>query len=244
MELDLSEVGGRIRRALKVKGYTPAEVASLTGASRATVSQWFKGRNLTLNALEKLSGQLDISLNWIVFGLGDLSRASSLQITEKEEALLTITRHMENDVAPVISELFKSVARYNSGLTNIANQSRADQMFELARIARVCFLTDGTIVDANPFFRSTFGVEEQVPGDYKVNCLDLVDVVYRPHLKRMTEEVKAVGRSGYVYLQFLHFRKCGEIPVICKSSLTTWGNKLAFELLLKPVEHELAPKLF
>lgn len=218
-------------------------MASLTGASRASVSQWFKGRNLTLKTLESISEQLDISLNWMVFGLGDVSRVSSLRITEKEEALLTITQHMENDVAPVISQLFKSVARYNSGLTNIANQSRADQMFELARIARVCFLTDGTIVDANAFFRSTFGVEEQVSGSYSVNCLDIVDVVYRPHLKRMTEEAKALGRSSYVYLQFLHFRTCGEIPVICKSSLTTWGNKLAFELLLKPVEHELAPKL-
>lgn len=208
----------------------------MTGASRATVSQWFKGRNLTLKTLWKLSDQLDISLNWMVFGLGDICRVSSLEITDKEEALITITRHMENDVAPVISQLFKSVGRYNSGLTNIANQSRADEIFELAHIGRVSFLADGTIIDTNAFFRSVFGVDEQLPGSYTVRCSDLVDVVYRPQLNRMMEEVKALGRSSYVYLRCLHYRECRVVPVICKSSLTTWGGKLAFESLLKPVD--------
>lgn len=238
MDIDLLKIGNRVREALATKGVTSAEAAEMLEVSRATVSQWYKGRNLTLRTLWMLSSRLNLSLNWLVYGFGDMDRVSSLEITEKEEALLTITRHMENDVAPVISMLFKSIARYNSGLTNIENQSGADRIFELAKIARVTFLLDGGIADSSAYFRELVGLPEEDESAAGLNCMDLFVPQYRPQLKKMMEEVKAVGRSGYIYYELKHHVSRERIPVISKSSLTTRGTRLAFELLLKPVSHE------
>lgn len=240
MDIDLLKIGSRVREALAAKGVTSAEAAERLGVSRATVSQWYKGRNLTLRTLWKLSSELNVSLNWMVYAMGGRDRVSSLEITEKEEALLTITRHMENDVAPIITMLFNSVARYNSGLTNVENQSGADRIFELAKIARVTFLLDGTISDASAYFRELVGLpsQNQEKSGEGLNCMDLVVPRYRTQIKKMMEEVKSVGRSDYIYYELKHSTSGERIPVISKSSLTTRGTQLAFELLLKPVSYE------
>lgn len=67
--LDLVARGGRLRTALKYRGYTISMLANQTGISYSTLSKFLAGKqDMHLDDLQKISSALGVSTGWIGWG--------------------------------------------------------------------------------------------------------------------------------------------------------------------------------
>lgn len=61
-------IGGTIKKALKERGVTPAEVADICGVTRGAVSNWFSTGRINKENLVKVAGILQVTVEELVSG--------------------------------------------------------------------------------------------------------------------------------------------------------------------------------
>lgn len=90
---DLDTLGGRLSRARDAVGMTTAQLARRLGVQTATLQAWESDRSQPrANRLSMLAGVLNVSLSWLLYGVGtapvdedlrdETVRAISAQLTE------------------------------------------------------------------------------------------------------------------------------------------------------------------
>lgn len=68
---DLDTLGGRLSRARDAIGLTPAQLARRLGVQTATLQAWENDRSQPrANRLSMLAGVLNVSLSWLLHGVG------------------------------------------------------------------------------------------------------------------------------------------------------------------------------
>lgn len=90
---DLDTIGGRISRAREASGLSAKELAWRLGVKVATVHAWESDRSQpSSHRLSTLAGLLQVSLSWIVHGIGigpsdDLAGETSREMTAQLDQL-------------------------------------------------------------------------------------------------------------------------------------------------------------
>jgi len=64
-------IAQRIKQARENKGISKAELARRVAVSRASVSMWEDGKNVSSSNILKIAGVLDVAPEWIQYGVGE-----------------------------------------------------------------------------------------------------------------------------------------------------------------------------
>ena len=110
---DMDTVGGRISRAREACGLSVRQLAWRLGVKIATVSAWESDRSQpSSHRLANLAGLLNVSLSWIVHGVGiGLPKALSGETAEEITAQLDQLRLLHVETGLLIEKLKGDVGR-------------------------------------------------------------------------------------------------------------------------------------
>ncbi|WP_425483191.1 helix-turn-helix domain-containing protein [Chelativorans alearense] len=110
-------MGGRLSRARDAAGLTVAELARRLGVKTSTIQAWETDRSQPrANRLAMLAGVLNVSLSWLLHGIGtspaDESRSELVQAVA---ANLKRLRRLHAESARVITQIEEDLTRALSG---------------------------------------------------------------------------------------------------------------------------------
>lgn len=231
-------LGSKLEYALLEKGIRPTDLARLAGVSKSTVTQWLKGKHLSVGALIKISDSLELSLNWFLLDFGSLASTEDLQISTEEREFLDVLNYIDNDIS-CVGNFIHCLNDYNSNTSNLTGLFGAEKIFSHTDTAQFIVALDGVLLSCNEFFIDLFGLVDVDIIGAGFNCYDLVHNDYLPYIKRSKEDTlsNGTGAGGYRSLAMLNYTDKSRIPVIGKASIIEYRNKSALEIILKRVNH-------
>lgn len=112
-EPDRDTVGGRISRAREASGLSVKDVAWRLGVRIATINAWERDRSQPgSHSLTKIAGLLQVSLSWIVYGVGIGPSDTEVNETNEEMAAkLSRLRLLHVETGLLLEELKNEVDR-------------------------------------------------------------------------------------------------------------------------------------
>ncbi len=111
---DMDTIGGRLSRAREAAGLSPAQLARRIGVKTSTLTAWESDRSEPrANKLTMLAGVLNVSLSWMLYGVGSAPEEDSQQ-----ELVNIVFGHLEkmkrlrDETSQVIARLESELQRY------------------------------------------------------------------------------------------------------------------------------------
>lgn len=110
---DLDTMGGRLSRARDSAGLTVAQLARRLGVKTSTIQAWESDRSQPrANRLAMLAGVLNVSLSWLLHGIGasptDESQSALIQAVSTN---LHRLQRLHEETANVIAQIERDLAR-------------------------------------------------------------------------------------------------------------------------------------
>lgn len=110
---DRDTMGGRLSRARDAAGMTVAELARRLGVKTSTIQAWESDRSQPrANRLTMLAGVLNVSLSWLLHGIGaspaDESRSELVQAVSSN---LVRLRRLHDETGRMIAQIEQDLAR-------------------------------------------------------------------------------------------------------------------------------------
>ncbi len=110
---DRDTMGGRLSRARDAVGLTVAELARRLGVKAATIQAWESDRSQPrANRLAMLAGVLNVSLSWLLHGVGvspaDESRS---ELVNAVAANLKRIRRLQEETNRIVAQIETDLAR-------------------------------------------------------------------------------------------------------------------------------------
>jgi transcriptional regulator with XRE-family HTH domain len=103
---DNDTMGGRMQRARDASGLSVTEVAGRLGVKQSTVQAWENDRSQPrANKLQMVAGLLNISLAWLMDGLGRGPAEASDDLIESIETRLSRMRQLQGEFATIAEGL-------------------------------------------------------------------------------------------------------------------------------------------
>ncbi|EKF17877.1 helix-turn-helix domain-containing protein [Nitratireductor pacificus] len=114
---DRDTMGGRLSRARDAIGLSVAELARRLGVKAATIQAWESDRaQPRANRLAMLAGVLNVSLSWLLHGVGaspaDESRS---ELVSAVSANLKRIRRLQEETARLVSQIENDLQRAANG---------------------------------------------------------------------------------------------------------------------------------
>lgn len=233
--LDYKAIGERLKQGLVLRDKSARELAELTRTSQSTVSAWLKGKNLTFKSIENITKTLNLSVNWLILGIGEPDRSSWLQLSDKEQSLIYLGRRISKDFFDSTHALLSSLANYNKEPYRKLVGQTANKVIHQAPTAIVISLLDGTILKSNSYFDTMLGISNSEQELKALKTYDLVAHEYHSQLKQAKQNTYDTGVGNFNYFELLHYQNKTRIPVVTKSTLIDYQGTLATETIIKPV---------
>ncbi|MCT8997189.1 helix-turn-helix domain-containing protein [Chelativorans intermedius] len=110
---DHDTMGGRLSRARDAAGLTVAELARRLGVKASTIQAWESDRSQPrANRLAMLAGVLNVSLSWLLHGVGaSPSDESRTELVQAVSANLKRLRRLHSESARIIAQIEEDLAR-------------------------------------------------------------------------------------------------------------------------------------
>lgn len=106
--MDRSE---RLREAISRRQHRKMLALALDlSVNESAISRWKNGGAMSLEHASRICVVLDISMDWLILGRGDLESHKSFQIDDEERMLLTILRQLPPSSTRSLSELLKLIS--------------------------------------------------------------------------------------------------------------------------------------
>lgn len=114
---DRDTMGGRLSRARDATGLSVAELARRLGVKASTIQAWESDRSQPrANRLAMLAGVLNVSLSWLLHGIGtspvDDSRSELIQAVSTN---LLHLRRLHEESTRIIAQIEQDLARASNG---------------------------------------------------------------------------------------------------------------------------------
>jgi transcriptional regulator with XRE-family HTH domain len=95
----MTDRGGRFRLAMAHRKVRKQFALAVDlGVDQSTLSRWSKGATLTLDNATRLCEALDISLDWLLLGRGEMEQHKKRGLTEEEWQLVLALRRLPDEV--------------------------------------------------------------------------------------------------------------------------------------------------
>lgn len=113
---DNDTLGGRLSRAREALGLTINELARRIGVQASTIKAWESDRaQPRANRLSTLAGVLNVSLSWLLYGVGVAPREDSLsEMTEGFTTQLERLKRLQQETTDIIGQLETDLQRMAS----------------------------------------------------------------------------------------------------------------------------------
>lgn len=110
---DRDTMGGRLSRARDVAGLTAPEVARRLGVKTATIQAWESDRSQPrANRLTMLAGVLNVSLAWLLHGVGESpTDESRSELVDAVAANLKRIRRLQEETNRIVTQIEQDLAR-------------------------------------------------------------------------------------------------------------------------------------
>lgn len=114
---DLDTMGGRLSRARDAVGLSVAELARRLGVKTATIQAWESDRSQPrANRLAILAGVLNVSLSWLLHGVGSSpADESRSELVNAVTANLKRIRRLQEETARLVSQIESDLQRTSDG---------------------------------------------------------------------------------------------------------------------------------
>jgi transcriptional regulator with XRE-family HTH domain len=90
--------GERIAHAINARGVRKMlNLALDLGVDESAISRWKKGGPISLESAARLARTLDVSLDWIVLGRGEMEHHKKIALRSEELKLIRLLRHWSGD---------------------------------------------------------------------------------------------------------------------------------------------------
>jgi len=110
---DNDTLGGRLSRARDATGLSPAQLARRLGVQSSTIQAWESDRSQPrANRLSMLAGVLNVSLSWVLHGVGTAPNEEARSDTTESMALqLERLKRLQVETAEVIQQIERDMGR-------------------------------------------------------------------------------------------------------------------------------------
>ncbi|MCO5146169.1 MAG: helix-turn-helix domain-containing protein [Aquamicrobium sp.] len=109
---DSGTLGGRLARARNAAGLSAAQLARRVGVQSATVQSWEDGRSQPhANRLPTLAGVLNVSLSWLLHGVGPAPAEEDPRTAQDLGPQLARLKRLHRETAEIIVRLERHMDR-------------------------------------------------------------------------------------------------------------------------------------
>jgi hypothetical protein len=103
--------GDRLSRAIKGRGISKMMALALDlDVHESAISRWRKGGPMSLENAARISEVLDISLDWLVLGRGEMNAGSAESLASEEAEILNAFRQLRHSAASHLLAFLKDLA--------------------------------------------------------------------------------------------------------------------------------------
>lgn len=104
--------GDRLSRAIKGRGISKMMALALDlDVHESAISRWRKGGPMSLENAARISEVLDISLDWLVLGRGEMDAHSAEGLASEEFELVQMVRRLKRTAVQHLMALLKDMAQ-------------------------------------------------------------------------------------------------------------------------------------
>ncbi len=154
-----TQFGDRLKQVLHSRGLKPVDLARLTGESPAKVGGWLQGKGLMTQGLAQLALSLDVSLDWLIHGVGPERVSETLKLDTQEEQLIWALRQYGDLATQHFCGLLAAVER--AGITSTLQHMRAQALLADIDLPSVILSNSGCFLTANEAFGALLDFEQE-----------------------------------------------------------------------------------
>ncbi|MET3664786.1 helix-turn-helix domain-containing protein [Caulobacter sp. 1776] len=104
--------GDRLSRAIKGRGIAKMMALALDlDVHESAISRWRKGGPMSLESAARISEVLDISLDWLVLGRGEMDGHTTESLASEEFELVQIVRRLRRSALQHLLALLKDMTQ-------------------------------------------------------------------------------------------------------------------------------------
>jgi transcriptional regulator with XRE-family HTH domain len=110
---DTDTLGGRLSRARDAVGLSAAQLARRIGVQSSTIQAWESDRSQPrANRLSMLAGVLNVSLSWLLHGIGTApSEEDEMELNESVALQLDRLKRLHQETADIIMQIERDIGR-------------------------------------------------------------------------------------------------------------------------------------
>ncbi len=154
-----TQFGERLKQVLAARSFKSADLARLTGESPAKVAGWLQGKGLMTQGLTTLATHLDVSVDWLIHGIGPERVSEAVELSSQEEQLVIALRHYGVSAARHLLGLLTTVER--DGITTSLQHVRAQALLADLTLPSVILCHHGNFLAANEAFGGLLGFDQE-----------------------------------------------------------------------------------
>ncbi|MCC0038473.1 MAG: helix-turn-helix transcriptional regulator [Brucellaceae bacterium] len=111
---DMDTMGGRLSRARDATGLTVAQLARRVGVKTATIQAWESDRSQPrANRLATLAGVLNVSLSWVLHGIGTApAEDNPSELVKTISVQLERLKRLQEESEQLVAQIEDDLARF------------------------------------------------------------------------------------------------------------------------------------
>lgn len=204
----------RLQIVLDESGLSKSTLALSLDVSPATITGWLKGKGPTLDNLVRLSQLLNISLCWLVNGVGPMRLHGPMHVSRDEEELIMQLRFFPEEVVDHLFIFLAAVTNAESDY-DLVNRARASKVLSSVGLAMAILDSHHIVRDINSEYLKLLNIEPAK----KVNVvgsslLDWVLPEQRGQLIMRTQDAVRTGHLECFRCDHIRFDDANTAPVI------------------------------
>lgn len=176
-----------------------SQLAQALGVSRAAVNSWLKGEKLSLGNVVGIANALDVSLNWLVGGIGSVNLAADPALSADEENLLRLLRHLGDDA---LSQALGMLKAMQSVEQNPLKRFKAYDLVSRSELPIAVLDADGFLVYSNIYHNRLIGLgDDHQPSLNSHHFTEWIPRVFHRQFRSLLQDTLRQGHATYKNLQ-------------------------------------------
>jgi transcriptional regulator with XRE-family HTH domain len=234
---DPSETASRLAEALKAKNITPADFSRSMQVSRSAVNGWLNGSSISFAYLKKISRELDVSLDWLFFGVGSKDTRTMEEINAAEDELLHSIRFLGESWAQSLFQMLNTLQNECHFIHDYSRSLPYSDLIQQSNLAIAITDITGTLIYTNAAHLQLLGLHQNET--HKIMAEKIfawIPFGYHGKIKKIMGEIFNTGSENCLDLQIIRFDTQQAINVSANISIVQTHNGPGYQAILRPYQ--------